>query len=70
MTKTNGNTLSYRVDQLEKNYCDMEKSLQLILTNHLPHISEQLARLETRVVMFTGINVAAMIITVLLHEII
>jgi len=67
--KTNGNTLTYRVTQLEKQYCDLDEKLDAIMSNHLPHISEQIARLETRIIMFTAINVGTIIIGILLHEV-
>lgn len=65
---TNG-TLKYRVLQLEKSVDGMDTKVDRILENHLPHIQQELERLNTRISMFTAINVGAIIISILLHEI-
>ena len=62
------NTIIYRVGQLEKETCNMESKLDEILTNHLPHIHEKLATLETRVLMFTTINIGAIIVSILIQR--
>lgn len=70
------NNLSYRVDQLEKNYCDLDGKVELILTNHLPHIREEILvlggkvdSLRTRVSILSLVNVGAIILGLLLGKI-
>ena len=69
MSTTNGKTLTYRVERLEKESECLNGKIDEILTNHLPHIQESLARLETRILMFTAINVGTVVFAILLHEI-
>ena len=59
---TKNNTLSYRVEQLEKNYDSLDKKLDHILTNELPHFQEELTSLKTRVSVSAVINVGAIIL--------
>jgi len=40
--KTNGNTLKYRVEQLEKYQDRFDTKIDTILENHLPHISQEI----------------------------
>ena len=68
MPDTNGNTLRYRVDQLEKSYEKMDEKLDKIMTNHLPHIQEELISLSTQIKIFTALNIAAIIIGILLDK--
>lgn len=68
MTK-NGNTLTYRVERLEKESECLNIKIDQILTNHLPHIQESIARLETRILMFTAINIGAIVISILLQKV-
>ena len=65
MTK-NGNTLTYRVEQLEKNYNQLDTKLDHILQNELPHLQEELISLKTRVTTSTIINVGAILLVGLL----
>ena len=65
----NGNTLTYRVEQLENSVDKLDGKVDQLMSNHLPHLQEQMARLETRIIMFTAINVATIVISILLHEI-
>jgi len=56
------NTLSYRVGQLEK---DMEKftnKLDLLLTNHLPHMQTDISSVKTEVRVLAAINIGAIIL--------
>ena len=59
---TKNNTLSYRVEQLEKNYDSLDKKLDHLLVNELPHLQEELTSLKTRVSVSTAINVGAIIL--------
>lgn len=67
MTK-NGETLKYRVLQLEKCVDALDVKIDVLMTNHIPHLQEQIARLETKILMFTTINVGAIVISMLMHE--
>jgi hypothetical protein len=50
MTTRNGNnTLSWRVAELETSMEKVDRSLDSILQNHLPHLHEEIASLRTRV---------------------
>ena len=67
MTKSN-NTLTYRVGQLEKTVERFDDKLDKIMENHLPHIQRELTELKTRILMFTAINVGAIVLSILFHE--
>lgn len=67
---TKNNTLEYRVIQLEKSVCDIEKKLDEIRTNHLPHMQSQLEGLSTRIMVLTGVNLAAIIIGIIASRLI
>ncbi len=47
--------LEYRIEEVENRYKDLDVKVDLILSNHLPHIQESISRLVTRV------NVASII---------
>jgi hypothetical protein len=68
MTKNGITTLRWRVEQLEKNYCDLDKKLEMILTNHLPHIHQKLSSIDTRQKIYTFINVGAIIVGILIAK--
>jgi len=58
---TKNGTLTYRVEQLEKNYNQLDTKLDHLLINELPHIQEELTSLKTRVNVATVINVGAIL---------
>ena len=62
MQSKNGNTLSWRVGELEKEFDDVDKKIDIILTNHIPHLHEELQSLKTRVNVATIINVGAILL--------
>lgn len=64
------NTLTYRVTQLEKNYLKLDTKIDLLMTNYLPSIERKLAQLDTKITIFTGLNVAAIIVGILISRII
>ena len=58
---TKNGTITYRVEQLEKNYNQLDTKLDHLLINELPHIQEELTSLKTRVNVSTIINVGAIL---------
>ena len=42
--ETNGNTLKYRVDKVESCFDELDTKVEDILTNHLPHIKEEILK--------------------------
>jgi hypothetical protein len=64
----NGNTQKYRLEQLEKNYDGLDDKIDKIMTNHLPHIHEELIKLNTQVKVFATVNVGAVIVAILLQR--
>ena len=59
---TKNGTLTYRVEQLERNYTRLDDKLDILLTNDLPHIHESLIALKTRITVMTAINVGALLL--------
>jgi len=59
---TKNGTLTYRVEQLEKNYSKLSDKMDILLTNDLPHIHESLTALKTRITVMTAINVGALLL--------
>jgi len=55
------NTLSYRVGQLEKQVDEVESRIDEIRTNHLPHLTEEITSLKTRINVLSVINIGAII---------
>lgn len=65
---TGGNMLTYRVDQLEKNYGKLDDKIDLLLTNEMPCIQKELLALKTRMNVLTAVNVGAIIFGVILSR--
>jgi hypothetical protein len=57
----NNNTLSYRVEQLEKNYDKLDVKMSKLLENDIPHLQETMVGLKTRVSVLTAVNIGAII---------
>jgi len=55
------NTLNYRVEQLEKNYDSLDTKMELLMTNHLPHLNQEMVSLKTRMSVLTVVNVGAIV---------
>jgi len=68
MTKNGNNTISWRVNLLEKRVDSMDSKIDEILANHLPHLHEELASLRTRINVMTAFNVGAIILGVLIAK--
>lgn len=58
MTK-NGTTITWRVGELEKRVDHIDKSLDTILQNHLPHLHEEVAGIRTSLKIVTGVVIAS-----------
>ena len=64
--KNNGTlTLTWRVEQLEKQVDMLDVKLERILTNDLPHIHEKLSSISTRVAVLSLINLSALVLAVI-----
>jgi hypothetical protein len=68
MVKSTNGTISWRVTMLEKNMCDMDKKLDEVLQNHLPHIQEQVSSLKTRIDVLTVVNIGAIVLAMLINK--
>ena len=66
MTKNGNNTLTWRVTQLERGSGETSEKLDEIMENHLPHLSEKISKLETRVNVSTALNIGAIIVGALI----
>ena len=63
MTKNNNfTTIKYRVEQLEKNYIDLNEKMDAVLENHLPHINIELQSLSTKITVATVLNIGAIVL--------
>ena len=65
MTKNN---IEYRVSQLERSYEKMDEKLDLIMTNHLPHLQSAVSSIKTEVRVLAIINIGAIILLKLLTK--
>ena len=62
------NTLVYRMGQLEDKVGKMDKKLEDIMENHLPHINEKLSSIGAKQKVYTAFNVGAIIAGVLIAK--
>ena len=58
----NGATLKWRVEQLEKIADKIDGKVDDLLTNHIPHLAEGQAKLQTRINVLSVVNVSAIVI--------
>lgn len=70
MPKENQNNglTKYRVDELERHVNQMDENITRILTNHLPHLSEDMISLKTRINVQTAIQVGAIIVGIIVAK--
>ncbi len=61
-------TTTYRIEQLEKNYDSLDKKMDTLRTNDLPHIYTGLSSLKTRISVLTIVNVGALVLAVLVSK--
>lgn len=70
MPNTNGNnTLKWRVGQLEKGQEVIDKKLDILLTNDMPHMHEAQATLQTRINVLTAVNIGAIVLALVISRI-
>ena len=62
------NTISYRVGQVEKRVNSLDKKIDFILTNHLPDIEKQLIKLNTKVSIYSALNIGAIIVGLIISK--
>lgn len=65
---TNGETLRYRVTQLEKCYEKIESRLDALLENHFPHLQNEVNELRTRISVLTAVNIGAIILALIINK--
>jgi len=63
----NNNTFKYRVTRLEDAQEKIEKSLDKLLVNDIPHITTELVRLKTRIDILTTVNVGAVVFATVIN---
>ena len=59
------NTLTWRVGQLEKKVCGVDKKMDELMANHLPHMQRDIESLKVRINVLTVVNVSAIILGLL-----
>ena len=65
---TNNNTLKYRVGVLEKRIDSLDRKIDKLLVNDIPHIHQSIIEMKTRINVLTVINVSAVILGVLIAK--
>lgn len=60
MTKTE--IIEYRITKLETSYDALDKKIDSLMNNHLPHLQRDIASLSAQVKLFTAINVFSIIL--------
>jgi len=45
----NNGTIKFRVEKLERCYDKIDAKMDLVLTNHLPHINEELVKVRSEI---------------------
>jgi hypothetical protein len=66
--KSSNGTLRYRIEQLEKRYDALDKKMDVLLTNHLPHLKEDVVAVKTRVNVMGAIQTGSLLlVSVLLY---
>jgi len=57
--------IQYKIIELKKDIDALKNDVELILTNHLPHIKEDIISLKTRVTLATAANIGAITLGVI-----
>lgn len=55
-------TTKYTKEGLENKVDDLSEKIELIMTNHLPHLSQDMESLKVRISIFTLINIGGIIL--------
>lgn len=58
----------YTETGLEQKVDELDTKIELMLTNHLPHLKEDIISLKTRVNVMTAINIGGIIIGILVAK--
>lgn len=61
-------TIQYRLKQLEDQYSDIASKLDIIRTNHLPHIEMEIIAVKTELRILAGLNILSIIILIILQK--
>ena len=59
------NSTKYKVKILETDVKDLKKDMRIVMRNHIPHINESLIRLNTKMTVYTAVNIGGLILAVL-----
>ena len=62
------NTLTYRIERLEKWTGSLDKKMDKLLTNDLPHLQQQMVGIKTRMDVLTAVNLGAIILYVIMTK--
>ena len=68
MTKTNGLT-TYKVNELQEDVKGLQADVTKIMQTHLPHLSEEIISLKTRIMVLTAVNIGAIILAVIIARV-
>ena len=74
MTEKNNNQkvtialLNQRVGSLEATYGDIDKKLEKIMTNEIPHLHEDMMKVKTRMDVLTAVNLGAIILALIVNK--
>ncbi len=68
MIKTTHGTIRWRLDRLEKDVESLDKKLDKIMTNDLPHLNEQVSSLNTSIKIYATFNVGVLILGLLISK--
>lgn len=52
----------YQITELKKDFDRVSDKVDLVLTNHLPHLKEDIISLKTRINIMTGVNIIGIIL--------
>ena len=62
------NNIEWRISQLEKRVDEIDRKIEIILTNHLPHINEAIIGMQTRINVLTAVNIGAIILALMIQR--
>lgn len=62
------NNIIWRVSQLETNYKELDSKIDLLLTNHLPHLEASVLSLKTRMNVLTLVNIGSIILGIVVSK--